>query len=358
MKFGLITIHATQNYGSLLQAYSTYKAVESLGRDITLVDYRNAAIEEREKPITDRPISSAKDILKKALWGLGQKRKYEGILNFLKENVKISRRYTIENINEANTEFDVFVTGSDIVWGMNITGNDLTFFLDFAEKSKKKIAFSASIGTKWTENEQAKVKPLLEKYDYISVREQLAADWVQELTGKSVSVTCDPTMLWNLKFWQQFILEDYGPNERYVLIYAVNPDRRNIIDGIEYAKKHKIKAYFINFYLPVKGSKTVRPVTVQQWITLIAKSDAVFSASYHGLLFSLYFEKDVFFYNRGEKSRMISLAKELHIENREGNEHNIMENIPINYEFIREKLDQKREYSWFVLKSMLEAAKV
>lgn len=354
MQVGLITIHATQNYGSLLQAYSTYKAIENLGVDVTLIDYRNAAIEERERPITNRPIKSVKDILKRILWGSGQKRKFVSILDFLRQNTKISDMYTLENVRDLNAEFDVFVTGSDIVWGMNITGNDLTYFLDFAEESKTKFAFSSSVGSKWTENEQTEIKPLLERYDCISVREELAADWIQNLIGKPISVTCDPTMLWDSNFWRQFVLEDYGPKGKYVLIYAVNPDQKNIKDGIEYARKHKMKAYFINFYLPVRGTKTIRPITVQQWVTLFAKADTVFSASYHGLLFSLYFKKDVFYYNRGEKSRMISLAKELHIEKREGNEQNIINNVSIDYDFVNKKLREKREYSWFTLKKMFE----
>ena len=38
-KIGLITIHDTLNYGSLLQTYALYKAIESLGVEIELIDY-------------------------------------------------------------------------------------------------------------------------------------------------------------------------------------------------------------------------------------------------------------------------------------------------------------------------------
>ena len=91
---------------------------------------------------------------------------------------------------------------------------------------------------------------------------------------------------------------------------------------------------------------------MKEWITLFAKADTIFSASYHGLLFSLYFKKNVFFYNRGEKSRMISLSKSLKIENREGNAENIEKDSPIDYATVWEKLEQKRTESWKVLESM------
>ena len=40
-KIGLITIHDTLNYGSLLQTYALYKAIESLGVEIELIDSIN-----------------------------------------------------------------------------------------------------------------------------------------------------------------------------------------------------------------------------------------------------------------------------------------------------------------------------
>lgn len=353
MHYALITIHDTQNYGSMLQTYSTYKAIESFGEKVTLLDYRNSVIYAREQPITDRPVKSPKDLVKRCVWGRGQKKKYDNIRKFLKQHTDMSRPYCIENIRDANRDYDAFITGSDIVWGTEITGGDMTYFLDFADDTKRKIAFSSSVGTCWSDKEQKKIKPLLERYDAISVREQLAADWIKELIGIEVPVTCDPTMLRTPESWESFVLKDYAPQAPYVLIYAADPLRKNIADGIKYANERGMKVYFINFYSPVTGTKTIHPLTVQQWLTLFANADTVFSASYHGLLFSLYFRKPVFFYNRGEKSRMISLSRELCIENREGTEENIQSNVPIDYDFIHKKFAEKRAYSLEILKSEL-----
>lgn len=354
MKYALITIHATQNYGSLLQTYSTYEAIKSLNKDITLLNYHNKAIAEREIPFTERPVKSPADLVKKIMWGPDQKKKYDGVFEFLNKNTVLSKKYDKTNIKEANDEFDAFVVGSDIVWGTKITGCDMTYFLDFADETKKKMAFSSSVGTKWDESEQEQIKPLIEKFDSISVREQLASDWICELSGESVPVTCDPTMLWKTDFWSSFIEKDYIPKEKYILIYAVNPDKRNITDGVAYAKKHGLKAYFVNFYAHLKGTKTVRPTSVNQWITLFANAEAVFSASYHGLLFSLYFHRPVFFYNRGEKSRMISLSQELRIEHREGSDENICLNKPIDFDYVDKVLAEKRKFSWQYLKDCLQ----
>lgn len=353
-KIGLITIHDTQNYGSLLQTFGLYKAIESLGYNIKLIDYRNKIITEREKPITEKKINSPKDILKRILWGKAQKDKYNNIWKFIKENMNITEPFSEDNIYKANKEFDTFVTGSDIVWGTNITGKDLTYFLNFTSDNKKRIAISSSVGTKWEDEIVDEIGNLLSRYSNIAVREQMAADWIKELYDMDVKVTCDPTLLWNSEFWSKFINQKYKKKEKYILIYAVNPDKKNISDGIRYAKKHGYKAYFVNFYTPVKGTVTVKPTTVYDWITLIANAEVVFSASYHGLLFSLYFNRPVFYYNRGEKSRMISLAKELKLEYREGTDKNVQDDKEINFKEINNSLEKIRNNSWNTIKSFLD----
>ena len=46
-------------------------------------------------------------------------------------------------------------------------------------------------------------------------------------------------------------------------------------------------------------------------------TNTVFTASYHGLLYSLYFHKNVYYYYHENKSRMESLGKKLGISNHE-----------------------------------------
>ena len=48
VRVGLLTIHDTHNYGSLLQTIGLYKALLNLGVDVTIIDYKCKAITERE----------------------------------------------------------------------------------------------------------------------------------------------------------------------------------------------------------------------------------------------------------------------------------------------------------------------
>lgn len=352
-KYALITIHDTQNYGSCLQTFSLWKALHECGCDIDLLDYENYEIWKRECSQLTNIFESPKKLVKYILRGKDQKEKLENIRTFLRENTSVSRKYTRDNIFEANKYYDAFVTGSDIVWGEYITGSDLSYFLDFTEDDKERYAFSSSIGTKWGTEYAKKVKPLLERYDSIALREVESVVWVEELIGKKVSAVCDPTNLWAPSYWSEYLLDDYAPKEDYVLVYLIHNDGKNLRDGIEYAKKHGMNLYYISFYTNPKGVNVIKPKTVNEWITLIANAKIVFTASFHGTLFSLYFKTPLFFYNRGAKSRLNSLAADVGIEYREGLDENIDIDKEIDFEKAHRVLEEKRENSWTELRKIV-----
>lgn len=352
-KIGLLTIHDTLNYGSLLQTYALYDAIKSMKLDVELIDYKCEKIQERESTFELRDNLNLKGLVKYLMWHKALKEKYLTFWRFMKCNMKISGSYNKYTINNTNAIYDVFVVGSDIVWGTNITGHDFTYFLDFVSTSKRKIAFSSSVGTKWSQEDCGQISSLLNRFDRISVREQLASDWIKEVAGRDVKVTCDPTMLWTTDFWDRIVDESILPSQKYVLVYLTTSDKKNIEDAKKYGNEHNLDVLFINFYKPFKGVHNIKPVSIEQWIALIKNAEVIFSASYHGLLFSLYYHRPVFFYNRGEKSRMISLAEELRIKHREGNIENLENNEPIDFTYVDEKMKEKRDYSWGVLKEYL-----
>ena len=353
-KIGLITIHDTLNYGSLVQAFSLYKAIETLGMSVELIDYKCEAIANREKTYQLKECLSIKGIYNYLTKHKSFSKRYNNMWDFMKKNMLVSRAYDKSTISQSNKDYDTFVVGSDIVWGMPVTGHDFTYMLDFVEDAKKKVAFSPSIGTPWNEDEKEHIKKLLNRFDFISTREELGAEWVEELTHKPVEVSCDPTMLWDRNFWGELADDKIVPERPYVLVYMTTTDKKNIKDAISYGKEHNMPVYYLNFNRPVKGLHNISPMTVGEWIALFKNADTVFSASYHGLVFSLYFQKKLFYYNRGNKARMKSFGEELRIQHREGTDENLKNDLPIDYEgWVNKKLEEKRNYSWNLLKERL-----
>ena len=352
---GLLTIHDTINFGSQLQTYALYKAVESLGCEIQLIDYQCQAIAERETTLPLKDAKNPKDIVKSLILHGNLEKRSQNFHEFMSKNMKMTKRYTKEDISNTNQIFDRFLVGSDIVWGFNITRNDYTYMLDFV-KNAKKYAFSSSVGTRWDSSEDKYVKELLSGFDDISVRETNASEWISDLLNKKIKVTCDPTMLWEADFWKSIALSENNSAKKrkpYVLVYMSDPENVCVKKAIRYGKKHHMPVYYINYRAPVIGTIDKRPTSLSEWIDLFMNAETVFSASYHGLLFSLYFHKRVFFFNWVNKSRMESLSKIFGIETREGTDSNIEKDEPIDYKYVDKQIDMIRNDSWKILKGMV-----
>ena len=350
MKIGLLTFHDTNNFGSYLQTYGLYKKVVDLGYDCEIVDYQCKAIIEREQfgkePFSLKP----RQIIKNLLINRPLRKKYSNLMSWLLTNAKIGERYDKSNVKESSAHYDKFLVGSDIVWGMDIIEGDTTYFLDFETDPSKKLAFSSSVGNPWSENDKKILQPYLQQFNGIAVREEESADWVEELTKIRPQVVCDPTMLLKADEWAKHKSDKYK-GRKYVLIYFPTP--ANIKDAKSYAEQHGCECYVINHGLPLKGLKSVRPLTMEDFLSLFYYAENVFTASYHGMLFSIYFNRQFAYYNRAHKSRMNTLARKLKVTDREGSEYDVLQMQPINYDVVNAAVEEYRNYSINCLKELL-----
>lgn len=353
-KIALLTIHDTLNFGSLLQTYGLYSALQRLGSDVTLLDYKNEAIAKRESTYRLADSRTIKELYKAIFHHGFLEKKHRSFWKFIRDNMKVSQPYDGGNIGEANKDYNAFIIGSDIVWGMEITGYDLNYMLKFAADDKRKYAFSSSVGTRWPAAMDGEIGALLNRFDQITVREQMAAEWVKEVAPfVQVCETCDPTMLWDRSFWGRFVKKELAPNKPYILTYLTTDDKKTVKDSVSYGKTHHMPVYYINYGHALPGVKNVRPATVEEWISLFANTHTVFTASYHGILFALYFERPLFWQSRANPARTQSLSAELGIADREGTKENYDEDKGMDYGHIGCLIRQKRETSWEVLKGML-----
>ncbi len=347
-KIGLLTIHNTANYGSTLQAFALCHALAEIGLDAELIDYENETIEARELPITRKPCTGTKMWLQQRLWGKAFEARYDGMRTFLEEHVRFSAPYTRANIALAGERYKGFVLGSDIVWSPAITGGDLTYFFDFVPDRVPKIAFGSSIGNKWDEVTARTVAPLIARFSRVAVREEEAVEWLSELADQEVELVCDPTVLYRAGFWSGFA----GPvdaKEPYVLVYMRDPEDRCLRDAKQYAKEHHLRVKYINFWTPVPGAESVKPCTIGTFLGLIQNAQCVFTGSYHGMLFSLCFGRELYYYYNGHPARMRSIAQYLHLVRRNGLDCPGA-GEPIDYTQVFPLLEELQNRSWQILR--------
>lgn len=352
---GILTFHDTNNFGSLLQTYGLYKKITDLGYECEVIDYQCENIIQREIPKPFTLLQSPKKILLDIFLGTAKRKKYKNLSKFLREKMKVSPRYTKENIKDADDRYDKIIVGSDIVWGLDITGEDYTYFLDFCEESSKKYAFSSSVGNEWGVINQGTISQLLKQFSYIAVREEEAADWIENLIDNRPDVVSDPTMLLTSNEWlKQVAIGDTSKyTKQYVLVYFENSNGDCLRAAKQLAKEKNLSVKYINYGLPQSGVDNIKPKSLEDFLSLIYFANHVVTASYHGMLFSLYFNKQFTYYNRAHKSRMNTLSKKLEVSYRNGGDANIMQLPSVNYCIINKNIDDYRMKSICVLKKIL-----
>ena len=352
MKIGLITFHDTTNFGSLLQTYGLYKAIVNCDKQCEIIDYQCQSIVERELPPRFRFTLNIRKLLRQFLIIPTCRRKHNALSVFLTQNMHLSGKFTRETIHNANNQYDKFIVGSDIVWGLDITKGDTAYFLDFVKGKSKKYAFASSIGNPWSEDEKTKIKPLLNDFNHICVREEESAEWVEELTKKRPDVVSDPTMLLNPTEWKDIASDKYK-GRKYVFLYFNDSNNTCLTKAKEYAKSQNIEVLYVNYGKPIKGVKSIRPYSIADFLSLILYAQHIFTSSYHGMLFSIYFQKQFIFFNRAHKSRMNTLAKKLNIYHCNGADVDT-KNLPIiDYSAVNQAVSVYRNYSLDRLKHIL-----
>lgn len=352
-KIGLLTFHRTTNFGSCLQTYGLYKKIRDLGYNCEIIDYRCPAIEARENLNSKKVGFNLKKIARRILIQPSLKAKAKELETFTNSKMNVSQTYHSDDIVNANEEYQKIFVGSDIVWGRDITEDDYTYFLEFVTDNNKKYAFSSSVGDYEIREDETKLKKLLSEFVQIAVRENEAIQWIKNVSNRNAKWVCDPTMLLTTKEWLSVIpVKKLADN--YVLIYFNDPKKKALYDAVKYAKSRNKKVVYINYSLPEKGIHNIKPKSLQEFLSWIYYSDMVFTASYHGMLFSIYFEKEFLFYTRAHKSRVLSLANKLGLSEQCGDTIQIETYKKIDYLKVRRNVNEFRNESTQVLLDMLK----
>lgn len=350
---GILTFQATNNFGACLHTIALQRKISELGYPCEIIDYRCTNVVARETASFHPGCSPRRQLSYILNQGYKYKRKFYHLQYDMRKFAHVgSMIYDSDNIHKANKVYDVFMVGSDVVWSLRINGHDYHYFLDFVEANKRKLAFSSSVGETNCYRDDTHLPDLLRKFNHIAVREEEAIDWIKSICGRTdVDYVCDPTMLYNAKEWDK-ILSPLSYLEDYVLVYFSND--KIIEDAISYAQKHKLRVVLIaSGWRKIHGVEKVFPTTLQEFVGLIKHCRALFTGSYHGMLFSLYYQREVFYYNGSLKSRMASLGRSFHIEHHCGDVFRPIDATPINYRDVLDAMERFRTKSIEVLHKML-----
>lgn len=295
MKVAIITFHRAINYGAVLQAYALQEAIRKKGHDCIILNYFCPTMEaytapfnmfEKEPNIKNYIIAGIKTPFR-----LIRKIRF---YNFSKKYMRLSK--PIKNLHEMDFDYDCFITGSDQVWNDYLTGNDMSYFLDFVNLDNKKMSYAACFGYELLPEELKKnYKMYLSKFNKISVRDEVSKKIIHELLRdkKEIFVTVDPTLLWTGDFWGKF--RKSNSKGKYILIYSLNQEIGLMKCARELSEKYSMDILYIcNDIFEIKKYSYVKHIfspKPEDFLSLIANAEYVVTNSFHGTVFSLVFHR-------------------------------------------------------------------
>lgn len=300
MKVGVITHWWTKNnYGQVLQAYALQIVLKKMNCDPFLIRYdprvdinKDLCIKQFKKNKMNFRVRLDNSV------GFFDKR---GFMFFKKHRLNMTKIfYKQSELKENIPKADIYITGSDQVWGPWF---DLEpFFLDFVPDESKKISYAASFGRESISvDEKRRIKYLINRLDDVSVRETSAVSLCDELNVKKIKLVPDPTMLLDKEEWSELLKcsEKNSVKKRRVFFYKVGDLDDDLFEAF-------ISHYGDNDYYYTSLSKVkhenVRP-KIHEWMTILSSSGLVVTNSYHGTVFSLIYNKP--FISIGRKSQKL-----------------------------------------------------
>lgn len=371
---GIITFHAAHNCGSILQAYALQEILsKKMDIDSEIIDFVNKG--QRQVYALMRPVKSFRDIVANAsrilLLGelLGNQISYNG---FIKKHLRLSHKHycTLSELEQDPPVYDYYVSGSDQVWNITIADSDKAYFLPFVQ-GKPKIAYAVSQGAKdigLYADDPATYSQYIKEYSAISVRENNGQEWIKALTGLTPEIVLDPTLLLDKTCYE--ILEEPSDinltSDEYIFVYAspFEVGFEKIVHQTSERYKLPIVVWHPNIWLKTggafKGYKLPKEQNPGKYLSLIKNAKLVFTASFHGVIFSTIYQKDFWiFRNEGMKGvddRLRTLVDGSGLSSRFIDTDFNVENAltPVDYSRHRERLKSDKESSIRFLASVIK----
>ena len=295
-KIATIAFHRAINYGALLQVFALQKKIEELGGECTVLDYRSPPLEIENKKMVLSDCKYMKDYIRYIFFSKNNIAKYDELREFAKHYLNISKPYyNIKDLKKDAGNYDIFITGSDQVWNSNITDGDPAYFLDFVTDVRKKNAYAASFGFSDIPIElKTFYYGKLKNFKNISTREKQGAKIIKDLLSINTPVVLDPTLLVKKEEWYS-LAEDYKSKKDYILIYAFGGSANIMEFAKNLAKKTNCKIVSIaNPYFNKLGFYYEKKAGPERFLGLMKNARYVITNSFHGTVFSINFNKEVF----------------------------------------------------------------
>lgn len=361
MKIGIATIVDYKNYGNRLQNYALQEVLKSMGHDVETI-LNNKYEPNGNRPVHVRYTERIKELgFKGNMNRLIEKVKGDPKEKLLNEKKRRFKDFSMKHIQETDftvdpknipedlkNQYDYFVTGSDQVWNPNYRLGSSFDFLTFAPREKR-VSYAPSFGvSEIPETFKTDYALWLSEFASLSVREDAGAELIQSLTGRSVPVLVDPTLLLTRIEWLDLAKSpDVKPERPYLLTYYLGKlaeDKQRLIQ--EVAEENNLEIVNLADYADEKYYS----LTPDEFISMINDASVFFTDSFHGAVFSIVLEKPFVVFDRVSKgpsmnSRIDTLLSKFELMDRKFEQFSKNQIFDIDFSHVSPILEQERNKS-------------
>lgn len=368
MRIGILTLPFNNNYGGYLQAYALMTVLKQMGHHVELI-YRRP----KKRPLRYRLMNPFKTFVKILLGmphgGFIMNQEYDLrrsgklLMPFVDQNItpKTIPFYSTARMKKfCEGKYDAIIVGSDQVWRPKYVPNIYDFFLEFVDdKNVKKIAYAASFGTftpEYTKEQKEKCGKLISEFQAISVRETSGLEVIEKFGWKTKCIpqlVLDPTFLVEKNKYVDHFQKNCSNN---IFCYILDRNERtsDLIKQAEFILHSP--SYDI---LKDSMSKSFSQPSIETWLGCIYNSKFVLTDSFHGMVFSIIFNKPFAVYVNKDRGadRFKSLLSLLNLEARIISNNENLEAIArdkICWEEVNNKIQSMRMSSLHYLNESLK----
>ncbi len=307
LKIATMTFHMAHNYGAMLQAYALVKAINDLGYDCEVLDYRFPYIDQWEGVHTRNEITKKEGRLKGNLKYIYRHIKgyYRNISRkrikfdcFMRNEMRLSKKVYFDRNELVNVRYDAVIFGSDQIWNPDLTnGFAVEYFGKYAGDAKR-IAYGASCGTdSFKEEWRETIEPLLKSFTAIGVRESGLAQYIESHYGLAAETVLDPVFLLDKQRWDSIAEKaEIDISEPYLLVYAFQTSNDIYDLARKIAKERKLNLISITYQKMDNQNDIVQLIDCGplDFVSLIKNAEYVCTTSFHGMAFSIIYEKNFY----------------------------------------------------------------
>lgn len=376
MNIAILTQPLGKNYGGIMQAYALQKTLRDYGFYPVTINYNY------KKPgfiyLGARTLYRLKKKIsgtRKSPINIESKYNYltKGNQEFIHQYITLSEYIDTTKklkIHFNKNNYNAVIVGSDQTWRPKYSPNIYNFYLEFIKKNKKikRFAYSSSFGVdswEYSDKETTKCSKLAKKFNAISVREQSGIELCKNHLGVDAIFTLDPVLLLNKIDYLSLIGERYN-NGSAKGVFTYFLDKTAAKASLSKQAASDLNTFTFNtqarysFGNPNGESlEDYKMPSVLDWLASFANAEFILTDSFHGMLFSIIFEKPFIVVGNKKRglARFSSLLSELGLIDRlitsniNEIDFSLLVQHEINWNIVRDKLKVHKEFSINYLKS-------